>query len=177
MKGSFVRYTSAEHGPDAFLFACTRVQVKVKGCVTSWNVGMIVMRQRSTVLWSNWMVIAVWGFTHIDPLAHTLSHTLSHTHTHSQKHTLTPTARNTHSHPHTLTHTDKHDTLFYKNKFRLRLSVLNMLLIWASMFWILFLDDETRCSWILPCAIISDAGIVFSLFLISGDFEPRCSFL
>ena len=29
---------------------------------------------------------------------------------------------------------------------------------------------------LLPCAINSEAGIVFSLFLIFGDFEPRCSY-
>ena len=28
---------------------------------------------------------------------------------------------------------------------------------------------------ILSCAIDSEAGIVLSLFLIFGDFEPRCS--
>ena len=29
---------------------------------------------------------------------------------------------------------------------------------------------------VLPCAIDSEAGIVFSLFLIFADFEPRCSY-
>ena len=29
---------------------------------------------------------------------------------------------------------------------------------------------------ILPCAIDSEAGIVRSLFLIFGEFEPRCSY-
>ena len=30
--------------------------------------------------------------------------------------------------------------------------------------------------YIFPCAINSEAGIVLSLFLIFGDFEPRCSY-